>query len=346
MFQKQNVSRLLSVESRDLMDTDPDLAALLAVRAYRTAATDEADTVLRNAAALPLRRRLAGHHDAVLTLAFSPDGTTLATAGGSADDTRAVKVWDTRTGRLRGNLPHQPENLVRALRFTPDGTALVTGYADGTLRRWDTATGRPGATWAFHVAHPTAAAFTPDARTYAAAGEDRTIRLWDTTTGRLRTTLTHPTDDLVQELRFSPDGRTLATTSNDSRTIRLWSDGRLRTTLTTAENAATTTAFSPDGRTLAVGGGLRGIGLWDTATQQPLGGPVTTPGEEIDSVAFGADGTTLYASSAHAPLQRYDIDPERAARRVCERAGGVGLTRAQWRTYVPDAPYRRICGRA
>ncbi|MFM9609220.1 WD40 repeat domain-containing protein [Streptomyces niveiscabiei] len=304
MSQKQNVSRLLSVESRDLMDEDPDLAALLAVRAYRTAATDEADTVLRNAAALPLRRRLAGRHDAVLALAFSPDGTTLATAGGSADDTRAVKVWDTRTGRLRGNLPHQPENLVRALRFTPDGTALVTGYADGTLRRWDTATGRPGATWAFHVPHPTAAAFTSDARTYAAAGEDRTIRLWDTTTGRLRTTLPHPTDDLVQELRFSPDGRTLATTSNDSRTVRLWSDGRLRTTLTTAENAATTTAFSPDGRTLAVGGGLRGIGLWDTATGRLR---ATLTGDQADAVAFGPDGRTLATGGHDHVVRLWDV---------------------------------------
>ncbi|WP_416972706.1 WD40 repeat domain-containing protein [Streptomyces sp. 4F14] len=310
--QKRSVSRLLAAESTDLMDTDPDLAALLAVRAYQVSATGEADTALRDAAALPLRRRLAGHHDAVLSLAFSADGNSLASAGGSADDTRAVKVWDTRTGRLRRNLPYHPETLVRALQFTPDGRTLAIGYADGTLRLWDTATGRPRTTLTFRVPRPTAAAFSPDARTYAAAGEDRTVRLWDTSTGRLRTAFDYPTDDLVQELRFSPDGRTLATTSNDRRTVRLWRDGRLRLTLTAAEDAATTTAFSPDGRTLAVGGQLRSIGLWDTATGRSR---ATLTGEEADAVAFSPDGRTLASGGQSGAVRLWDV-ASRAPRAV------------------------------
>ncbi|MET9090344.1 hypothetical protein ABZX77_52355, partial [Streptomyces sp. NPDC004237] len=83
--------------------------------------------------------------------------------------------------------------------------------------------------------------------------------------------------------------------------------------------------------------------LWDVATQQPLGSPLTTPGEEIDSLSFSSDGTTVYASSAHMPLQRYVVDPARAQTLVCARAGGVGLTPAQWHTYVPEVPYLRLC---
>ncbi|MFE7897242.1 hypothetical protein ACFU3E_06830 [Streptomyces sp. NPDC057424] len=93
-----------------------------------------------------------------------------------------------------------------------------------------------------------------------------------------------------------------------------------------------------------MGGEAGSIQLWDVATQQPLGGPLTTPGEAIDTVAFAAGGSAVYAGSAHAPLQRYPIEPSKAVESVCARAGAAGLTRAQWRTYVPDVPYRRVCG--
>ncbi|MFB7655951.1 MULTISPECIES: WD40 repeat domain-containing protein [unclassified Streptomyces] len=101
-------------------------------------------------------------------------------------------------------------------------------------------------------------------------------------------------------------------------------------------------ALSPDGRTLAVGGAAGTLQLWDTATQRPLGGPLTTSGEAIDSVAFSPDGATLYAGSAHVPLQRYTVAPERVVAQVCARAG-TELTRAQWRASIPDLPYRRVC---
>jgi len=103
-------------------------------------------------------------------------------------------------------------------------------------------------------------------------------------------------------------------------------------------------AVSPDGATLAVGGSTGTLQLWDIATQQPLGGPLTTPGEEIDSLAFSADSGTLYAGSAHVPLQRYAVDADRAATRVCARAGaGADLSREQWETYVPEVAYRKVC---
>jgi hypothetical protein len=72
---------------------------------------------------------------------------------------------------------------------------------------------------------------------------------------------------------------------------------------------------------------------------------VTTSGEEIDSVAFSADGGTVYAGGAHVPLLRYPIDPARAVETVCARTSGAGLTRAQWRTYAPGVPYRNVCER-
>jgi WD40 repeat protein len=155
-------------------------------------------------------------------------------------------------------------------------------------------------------------------------------------------------------LAFSADGTVLAVGDQTGR-VALWDGtprhraGILRNVFPAPDGdtseAIEALAISPDKRTLAVGGDAGTLQLWDTATQQPLGGPLTTPGEAIDSLAFSPDGTTLYAGSAHVPLQRYVVAPERAVTEVCARAG-PGLTRAQWHTYIPEAPYRQVCGAA
>ncbi|WP_435882113.1 hypothetical protein [Streptomyces umbrinus] len=108
--------------------------------------------------------------------------------------------------------------------------------------------------------------------------------------------------------------------------------------------AATASPVGPDGRTLAVGGDAGTLQLWGTATRQPLGGPLITPGDAIDSLAFSTDSATLHAAGAQVPLQSYTVDPARAVTRICARTGDADLTRAQWQTYVPDASYRRVCG--
>uniref|UniRef100_UPI00117D5DE3 WD40 repeat domain-containing protein n=1 Tax=Streptomyces scabiei TaxID=1930 RepID=UPI00117D5DE3 len=107
--------------------------------------------------------------------------------------------------------------------------------------------------------------------------------------------------------------------------------------------AVSALALSPDGRTLAVGGDAGTVQLWDTTTQQPLGGPLPSPGERIASLAFSPDNTTLFTGGAHVPLHRHTVAPTRTVDRVCARAGYEELTRAEWDTYVPDAPYRKVC---
>ena len=82
--------------------------------------------------------------------------------------------------------------------------------------------------------------------------------------------------------------------------------------------------------------------LWDTAGQRLLGSDLPTSGDGIDTLAFTRDGATLYAGGPDVLLQRHPVAPDEVARLLCGRAGG-GLTEAQWRTYVPDAPYRQVC---
>lgn len=161
--------------------------------------------------------------------------------------------------------------------------------------------------------------------------------------------------DSIDGISFAPDGSGLAAGAGTGR-VALW-DGDLRHQAGILRNvfpgpvdpasgsgeSITALAFSPDGGTLAVGGDAGTLQLWDIATQQPLGPPLPTPGGSIDTLAFSPDSTLLYAGGKRVPLQRYVVDPDRAVSLVCARAGNTELTRAQWRTYVPDRPYRRVC---
>jgi WD40 repeat protein len=155
----------------------------------------------------------------------------------------------------------------------------------------------------------------------------------------------------VTALAFSRDGSRLAVGDTTGH-VTLW-DGELSHTTGVLTGTADTAppslteavgalAFSADGSTLAVGGANGTLRLWDTAGQRLLGGDLPTPGDEIRSLAFGRDDGTVYATGPDVVLQRHPIDPDTAVRTICERVGG-GLTRAQWRRYVPDAPYRQVC---
>ncbi|MEV5932245.1 helix-turn-helix domain-containing protein [Streptomyces sp. NPDC052079] len=279
-------SRQLAAQSSALLDSEPDLASLLAVHAYRTSPTREATAAMYAAAALPLRKRLISGTEPVQSIALSPDGHTLATQSGDG----SVRIWGLPGGRLRHTFTgHDIDEVVA---FSPDGRTLAVASAEGTgmtLGLWDPVTGRKLRAFTVPDGSVRGVDFSPDGRTVAVSSPGA-VRVWDVATGRKRHGFTHHPDP--QAVAFGPDGRTVAAVGRDGP-VRVWdmAASRIRTARDdrTGGHAA---GFSPDGRAYAVVRADGSVHMRETATGDVLRTIRDTAGE-VDGVVFAPDGRTL-----------------------------------------------------
>ncbi|MDT0268584.1 serine/threonine-protein kinase [Streptomyces sp. DSM 44915] len=235
-------------------------------------------------------------------------------------------AWDDLVLTLLHKAPHQrypnAAALSRALRqlvHTPESPAgaatlpatkadipvapepgeylLATSIgAEGTVRLWDPATGRPvSQPLTGHTGTVFRMAFSPDGRFLATGSMDTTVRLWETATGQLVGEPLTGHTDTVEDVAFSPDGRLLATGSLDS-TVRLWDPATgqpVGDPLTGHAGHVLRVAFSPDGRLLATGSRDWTVRLWDPATGHPVGSPLVGHTNNVWANVFSSDGALL-----------------------------------------------------
>ena len=147
---------------------------------------------------------LKGHLQAVVALAFSPDGKTLA----SGSEDRTIKLWNIPSGAglrtLRGY-----SLWIQAIAFSPDGKTLASGSGDGTTELWNTQSGAALKMLEGHRSSTVTLMFLPDSKTLMSGSLDGTVRLWDAQSGvALRKLDSHL--GKISDAAFSPDGKIVA----------------------------------------------------------------------------------------------------------------------------------------
>ena len=230
------------------------------------------------------------------SIAFSPDGKILATSGWD------IPLWDVATRTSIATLEHG--ELVMSVSFSPDGTTLASGSRDGTVKLWDIATKTNIATLEGHGEPVRSVSFSPDGTTLASESLDATIRLWDVATGTNIATLEGHRYG-VNSVSFSPDGTLLASGATDG-TVKLW-DIATKTNIATLEHGelVNSVSFSSDGTTLASGSFYGAVKLWDVATKKNI---ATFWGHNgsVKSVSFSPDGSMLASASLDSTVKLWD----------------------------------------
>ena len=229
--------------------------------------------------------------DAIVAVAFHPDGTTLAAAHGRSGNTW---LWDLGEGRIVGRL-HGHGGVITSLAFDDGGRALATGGGDNTVRVWDIgAPPTPNLLYG-HAAEVWAVAYGPDGRLLASGDRTGRLLLWDThdLTAPARPLVGHSA--AITSIAVNPTGTTLASGSSDGAVL-LWSLANPSEPhrLLTGAGAVTSLAYSGDGRWLAASRATGVVSVWnaDGSGEWPS---LRSDEGTIQSVAFSPDSTILAA---------------------------------------------------
>jgi WD40 repeat protein len=234
-------------------------------------------------------------------IAFSPRGDFIASGTASG----AIQVWDasylSNIGTIRGH-----HGQVTSIAFTSDGSQIVSGSKDGTVRIGPVASSEeqhtpiPG-----HDAHVTQVVFSSDGSRLLSGSDDKTVRIWDGLTCKELAVL-HGHEDAVWTVAYSPDSTRVISGSRDD-TVRVWDALEFQeiAVMKGHRDGVNFVAFAPNGALIASGSYDRTVRLWSSSTLQECA-RLEGHRDTVWSVAFSPNGTWLVSTSEDETVRVWD----------------------------------------
>lgn len=323
--QREEASRQASIglasQARlELDSTSPERSVLLALDAlenypYTWQAEKALGEIIHD---FRLRRILSAHSAFVTDVAWSPDGTRIATA--SRDGT--VKIWNASSwtemltinaheaftldpGTESGGEFSTGESGVRAVEWSPNGKELLTlGNTDRTAIVWDSKSGEKMTSFTLHQDWVLSASWSPDGKSIASAGKDGSVFIWNSTTGEIKCEIPNQSTS-VQAVGWAPDGKLVATAGDDGL-IKLWDaeTGNEINSLIGHRGIVWSVSWSLDGTRIASAGDDGTIRIWDTVKGEE-DFEIRSP-SGFWQVAWSPDGTQIASTGADGKTRVWD----------------------------------------
>jgi WD40 repeat protein/DNA-binding SARP family transcriptional activator len=280
---------------------------------------------------------LHGPCGGVQSVVFSHDGRLIAATGDGA-----TVVWNVRTHEVEHVLRPERKTGNVGVNFSADDRLVGTAGGDGRIRLYDARTGRRIASLPTpHNSTLQDLDFSSDGRWVAAAGLGEKVFVWDLRTLSLARVIPH--GQLIFAIRFSPDGKRI-TTGDNKGNIDFWDPAtgrRVGRELGDQNGSVFSVTYSPDGREVMTTSSDGKFRLMDVASGKLIGAPL--PGANIPGWGtYFPNGKQIAATFWNGNGVVWNVDPKTWAAQAC-RIANRNLTRAEWRDFLPQRPYRAVC---
>ena len=248
-----------------------------------------------------LIKTFRGASQSIRSFAFSPDGTTIATASNTT-----IRLWNTKTGREISSLNSHSQPIT-TLAISPNGQTLVSASEDRTIKLWNLATGQEIRTLGGHSRGINTIVFSVDGHILADSSRDRTIKLWNLLTRKEILTIKGHRKTITS-LAIAPNKQILASGSADSN-IKLWhmSSGQQIRTLKGHLGTVTSLGITPNGKTLVSGSNDNTIKLWNLESGEKI---ATLKGHSrrVNTLAIAPNGKILVSGSDDKTIKLWNLE--------------------------------------
>ena len=265
--------------------------------------------------------KLYGQTPMLISQALIGDHQLTLKKEGFKDFLTKIKIEENKTAQYTFTLQEKPKvpeykilktlnghsKTVNSVAYSPDGTKIVSGSDDETIKIWDANKGEHLQTLRGHADYVNSVAYSPDGTKIISGSLDKTIKIWDANYGVCLQTL-EGHSETVRSVAYSPDGTKIISGSLD-KTIKIWdaNTGQCLKTLEGHSDIVNSVAYSPDGTKIISGSDDETIKIWDANTGQCLK-TLRGHADYVLSVAYSPDGTKIVSGSYDETIKIWDAN--------------------------------------